>query len=540
MLAPLTSLALWLAAADRETLNRCPAFERDKHAIQGVTVLIPTLFGLFAAGFTTSTLTSNPWIIGLVALFWSFVILTIDRALLASFRHNLHPTQKGVQFVFRFVLAVVLGMTISHPLVLLLFRDRVDAVLTEERQHEIVKLQERFEGETSRLAERIVGTEASLDQQRAKLTQLAGTKSTAPEDESPAPPEKRSAVGQLDDQLSSLGDQLKQLRTEIAHWESEYDHEITGERSGVAGEGPRAKRIREGQIGWRHEDAKRLGAQIDALTEERRRLAPSLEQGAKLDVQTQAVQIERQLATEDTLATSLQEQIKATLVELEQLRADRLDQTEAAKRQLAALQARAIPSDLLSQTLALHRLFDNEEEGGTLVLVCYTVLAMVFMLLDTIPLITKFTIRPGRYDLLIEELESGTAVDAHRKTGRDLPSLPSLPDLDAMHPVEAARALRDLLDESPNLKTQRLLAEAVGRSQQEISTYFALLRVPQDFQEELLAIPDLPLYSAALVCRRNSPEHRVELLVLLRCGAPQSEIKAKAQILERSSAAPAG
>ena len=46
--------------------------------------------------------------------------------------------------------------------------------------------------------------------------------------------------------------------------------------------------------------------------------------------------------------------------------------------------------DILTQTLALHGLFEDGEEGGRFALYAYAVLALLFMLVDTIPLIVKF------------------------------------------------------------------------------------------------------------------------------------------------------
>ena len=63
--------------------------------------------------------------------------------------------------------------------------------------------------------------------------------------------------------------------------------------------------------------------------------------------------------------------------------------------------------DILTQTLALHELFESGAQGGMFALVAYLVLTMLFMLVDTIPLIVKFFSKPGPYDTMLDREEMG-------------------------------------------------------------------------------------------------------------------------------------
>ncbi|HBJ84369.1 MAG TPA: hypothetical protein DDZ88_10970 [Verrucomicrobiales bacterium] len=63
--------------------------------------------------------------------------------------------------------------------------------------------------------------------------------------------------------------------------------------------------------------------------------------------------------------------------------------------------------DILVQTKALHQMFNNDGEGGKFVLVAYLVLTLLFMLVDTIPLIVKFFSKPGPYDTMLDREEMG-------------------------------------------------------------------------------------------------------------------------------------
>ena len=76
----------WLSAASSDNLDACPAWERRKYAAFGATVLVPSTFAIIACAYAMSTLTDNWDIIAPVSLVWSFIILTVDRALLATYR----------------------------------------------------------------------------------------------------------------------------------------------------------------------------------------------------------------------------------------------------------------------------------------------------------------------------------------------------------------------------------------------------------------------------------------------------------------------
>ena len=109
----------WLSAASSDNLDACPAWERRKYVAFGATVLVPSIFAIIACSYALSTLTDNVWVIAPVSLVWAFIILTVDRALLATYRAYQSFFRKAAQFGLRMVVAALMGITISHPLTLL-------------------------------------------------------------------------------------------------------------------------------------------------------------------------------------------------------------------------------------------------------------------------------------------------------------------------------------------------------------------------------------------------------------------------------------
>ena len=158
----------WLSGAGTETLERCPAWEQRKYVAFGATVLVPCAFAFIACAYALSTLTDKPSVIYPVAGVWAFIILTIDRALLAGYRPYLSIFRKLSQFSLRLVVAVLMGITIAHPLVLLLFRDTISSVVETDRASEIEVIRAGFDAEKEKVRQRIGGIDKSLADQRLR------------------------------------------------------------------------------------------------------------------------------------------------------------------------------------------------------------------------------------------------------------------------------------------------------------------------------------------------------------------------------------
>ena len=96
-----TKALIWLAGADDEKLAHCPKWEVRKYAAFGATVLVPSTFGAIAASYAVSTVTPEgfKWVAFAFAIIWGLIILTIDRALLSSYRAFASPGTKLSQFL---------------------------------------------------------------------------------------------------------------------------------------------------------------------------------------------------------------------------------------------------------------------------------------------------------------------------------------------------------------------------------------------------------------------------------------------------------
>lgn len=448
---PFKRLFFWLSGAGTETLEQCPNWEQRKYVAFGATVLVPCAFAFIACAYALSTLTENPRYIYPIALVWSLIILTIDRALLAGYRPYLSWTRKLSQFSLRLCVAVLMGLTIAHPLVLLLFRDTVTSVIEKDRAAEVETVRAGFDKEKSKVRVLASELEASIAEQREKwndtfqakfilqenidassaipgLTPEQQTELKTAIDAGTAPFRERLTV--IETQSAELTPPYTKLQTELGFWQAEFERELNGQRSGLVGEGPRARSIRSDQLEPRRSESARMGSLLEHLSAEKSSLQTQSRQAeaaaiasfqghlkeienankaeadriAGLKRKVEDDQASQFVTQQNALRETIKQQIDTRLKELTRVQDELAGVAQEEVVRLTALRTEP-RRDILTQTLALHTLFQTGAEGGKFAFTTYIILTLLFMLVDTIPLVVKFFTKPGPYDSLVDRDE---------------------------------------------------------------------------------------------------------------------------------------
>ena len=274
----------WLAGARWETLQFCPATERERVAVLGSTVLIPTIMSFLGMIFyAKSRFAEPPWlaVIG-IALAWSFVIMNTDRILLATYRPFQPWWRKVMQVCFRFALAGVVSVAIAFPFCLDQYRSaithryqtEIQGKLNNLREEEAAKRRElnaalqkirddetaarkqltadytaqhdALTGQLPELQKAILNTEVYADERMEEERK----KASAPEFVAPASGATRSVIAQIEAQKETLAktstaldgkqDLHRRLVEAIAREVAGQPNEFYPEAK-KAGEGPRTK-----------------------------------------------------------------------------------------------------------------------------------------------------------------------------------------------------------------------------------------------------------------------------------------------------------
>lgn len=518
LLDRLERVFFWLSGASADNLDTCPAWERRKYVAFGATVLVPCTFATIACAYALSTLTDNWLVISAVSLVWAFIILTVDRALLATYRAYQNIFRKLAQFSLRIVVAALMGITISHPLTLLLFRDTITSVVEKDRQGEIEAARKQATEQKALVEARIKPLEEQITKQReawnASFTAAFLDENGKPiekpltDDEQKAKAEREAKIAEavapgklrletLDTEMAKLSTDYQKIAAELNQWQTEFEREVNGQRSGIIGLGPRAKSIQEDQLTWRRAESSRLSGVLDTLTKNRVILVAEIkaaEDGVNAALDTQATEEAQKLKAEEARVAALKQQVQqqqadAFVGQQNSLRETLKTQIDTLLGQLNALQEeiarlakdeetriadiRAEPRrDILTQTLALHRLFEQGAEGGRFAFIAYMVLSALFMLVDTIPLVVKFFSKPGPYDSLVDCDE----VKFERERMAFLKSFD--------------RYMKQLVDSpflhiTQNRPLERALIEGVDRSRAAKAFLEHLMDLEQAFQEKV-------------------------------------------------------
>ena len=198
----------WLSGARWETLRHCPATERERIAVLGSTVLIPTVMSFLGMIFyAKSRFAEPPWLAVLgIALAWSFVIMNTDRILLATYRPFQPWWRKLMQVCLRFALSGVVSVAIAFPFCL----DQYRSAITHRYQTEI-------QGKLNNLRE----------EEAAKRKALAVALEKIRDDEAAA---RRQIIAECNARRDALTAQLPELQKAIINTEVYADERMEEER----------------------------------------------------------------------------------------------------------------------------------------------------------------------------------------------------------------------------------------------------------------------------------------------------------------------
>jgi hypothetical protein len=409
----------WLAGASSDNLDACPAWERRKYVAFGATVLVPSTFAIIACAYAISTLTDNWFVIGAVSLVWSFIILTVDRALLATYRAYQNIFRKLSQFGLRMVVAALMGITISHPLTLLLFKDTITSVIEKEREVEIDTVRKEAVAQKALVEVRVKTLETEIAKQReswnasfnAKFLDENGKPIEKPltDDEKKAKAERDAKIVEavapgklrletLDKEMAKISTDYQKIAGELNQWQTEFEREVNGQRSGIIGLGPRAKSIMEDQLTWRRAESSRLSGLLDTMTQNRVVLvaeikaaedgvnaaldAKAAEEALKIKAEKDRIdglrrQVQQQQADafvgqQNAIRETLKAQIDALLLQLKGFHEEVTRLTSDEETRIAAIRAEP-RRDIMAQTKALHSLFQNDAEGGQFALIALSI-----------------------------------------------------------------------------------------------------------------------------------------------------------------------
>ncbi|WP_447642408.1 MULTISPECIES: DUF4407 domain-containing protein [Chitinophagaceae] len=206
-----TRFLWWLSAVDADVMKECGT-DRFRYTIIGYTVLATWIFATLSWGYFFSTLFEDSAIVIPAALFFGFVILSIDRGLIAGLNNG--GKNKWLFVALRLALAMTIGFFLSQPIVLMLFQKDVDGHLpvvkekkvqafsNQVRQENVVAL-DQAKAEVDRLRNMQTAKEQHiLDLKNDYIKETDGTGGSGKVGESTIAKVKKSAYMQAQEDLT--------------------------------------------------------------------------------------------------------------------------------------------------------------------------------------------------------------------------------------------------------------------------------------------------------------------------------------------------
>jgi hypothetical protein len=123
----------WCSGAYQRLLALYPS-EHSKYAGIGGVILATFVLAALSAGYAVYTVFGNPYWTALFAVIWGLIIFNFDRFLVSTMRkYGVTSNKQFLQAVPRFLLALLIGLTIARPLELKIFEKEIDVKVAENR-----------------------------------------------------------------------------------------------------------------------------------------------------------------------------------------------------------------------------------------------------------------------------------------------------------------------------------------------------------------------------------------------------------------------
>lgn len=151
---------LWCAGSDYDTLQHCPKSELIKHKGIGALVLVPAILAFFSMAYALSTvsiLQDKWWWYWGGGFVWSLIIFAFDRYIVSSHRKKpKHKEElKNPVFYLRFVFALILGIVVSHPIVMMYFDGSIEDQIHENVAQEKYKIDSLYNAQIAQVEVKI-------------------------------------------------------------------------------------------------------------------------------------------------------------------------------------------------------------------------------------------------------------------------------------------------------------------------------------------------------------------------------------------------
>lgn len=133
----------------------------------GTLVLIPAILALVSMTYALSTvgqLKEHLWLAWLGGIVWALIIFSFDRYIVSTHRRKLENKDelKSPAFYLRFFFALILGIVISHPIVLLYFNGSITDTIKQNKVEHQKTIQAEYDDRIHSIENQIAGIDSNF------------------------------------------------------------------------------------------------------------------------------------------------------------------------------------------------------------------------------------------------------------------------------------------------------------------------------------------------------------------------------------------
>jgi Domain of unknown function (DUF4407) len=341
-----------LSGARTDVLEQCPS-ERVKFQSLGWAILITSVMATVSMWFAlTSAMGINPYVAFPVAVIWGLIIMGIDRWLVTSLPAT--GTRRYLMALPRLVLALLLGTIISTPIVLRVFESEINnqiAVIKADRAASFLSSQER-----NSVQAQVTKWQNTVDNLNSVI-QSGGLATIDPAND----PEVQSLTAQ---------------RTAALKLQAQYYHDWQCQLYGGCG-APKGDGVLAQASEARYNSEV---AQVNSLTNQIQQRENALQSSDNASKQVRLKQAEQELPAAQAQLTAATDR-QNTLI-------SNFDVTNNAA------------NGLLIRLQALAQL----TSGNTTLAAARTLLFLLFLLIEVLPVTVKLLQQPGPYEELLQAM----------------------------------------------------------------------------------------------------------------------------------------
>jgi hypothetical protein len=164
----ISNFLIFCSGADRGMIDQCPKSERNKYASIGATVFLTGFLAAISSGYALYTIFRGEEYAFLASvgfgLVWATIIFNLDRYIVSSFRKEGNWKRELLYATPRFFIAILISLVIAKPLEVRIFASRIEQQILEDKRQKLVdeklsidklndltKLENTMQGQTNEL-----------------------------------------------------------------------------------------------------------------------------------------------------------------------------------------------------------------------------------------------------------------------------------------------------------------------------------------------------------------------------------------------------